>query len=188
MNDLVILAALLRAPAYGYALTKTAGLIFGNRTMQANVVYPLLKRFVQNGWVGQSSAPGERGQTRKQYKITAAGRKHLFEQLSNFTEDDASYDGAFLFRIAFFDVLPRRKRAEILAARKSFLASRAAQLAQLSQDTKPDSFAGIALNRVQALVGDELRWLRKLERQTDFTKGDLTCKPTHTAPATARQS
>jgi DNA-binding PadR family transcriptional regulator len=54
MNDLVLLAALLRQPAYGYALKKIAGLIFGNGAMHNNVVYPLLKKFTQNGWVEQT--------------------------------------------------------------------------------------------------------------------------------------
>lgn len=172
MNDLVILAALLRTPAYGYALKKTAGLIFGNRAMHPNIVYPLLKKFVQNGWVEQSSTPGDRGQTRKQYRITPAGRKYLLEQLSNFDEQDASNDGAFLFRVAFFDALPKQKRQEILAARKLFLNSRATELAKLSEATQVKSYGGIALDRVQTRVQEELRWIRKLEDKVDTKKGD----------------
>jgi DNA-binding PadR family transcriptional regulator len=58
---------------------------------------PLRKKFVQNGWVEQSSKPGERGQ-RKLYRITPAGKKHLLECLSIFTEQDASDHKAFCFR------------------------------------------------------------------------------------------
>lgn len=188
MNDLVILAALLRAPAYGYALKKTAGLIYGNRIMHPNIVYPLLKRFVQNGWVEQSSVPGERGQTRKEYRIAPAGRKYLLEQLSIFTEQDASDDGAFLFRVAFFDALPKQRRLEILGARQLFLNSRAIDLAELSEETQARSFGAVALDRVKGLVDDELRWIRKIEHQIEFSKGDVICKPVHTHRDTARRS
>src|ERR1700730_6767118 len=163
MNDLVLLAALLRGPAYGYALKQTAGLIFGSRAMHPNVVYPLLKKFVQNGWVEQSSTPGDRGQTRKQYRITAAGKKYLLEQLSTFGEQDAADDGAFLFRVAFFDAFPKEKRRAILTVRKLFLTARSAQLAELREATQPRSFGGVALDRVHTLVEDELLWIHKLE-------------------------
>jgi DNA-binding PadR family transcriptional regulator len=188
MNELVLLAALLRSPAYGYALKETAGLILGSKAMHPNVVYPLLKKFMQNGWVEQSSAPGDRGQTRKQYRISATGKKHLMEQLSSFSEQDAADDGAFLFRVAFFDVFPNQKRRAILEARKLYLTSRAAQLAELREATAPRSFGGIALDRVLDLVQDELRWIHKLEAQVEFTKGDLKCKPLLTPPAIAHRS
>jgi DNA-binding PadR family transcriptional regulator len=188
MNELVLLAALLRSPAYGYALKETAGLIFGSRAMHPNVVYPLLKKFMQNGWVEQSSTPGDRGQTRKQYRITAPGKKYLLEQLSTFGEQDAADDGAFLFRVAFFDAFPKEKRRAILASRTLFLTSRSAQLAELREATQPRSFGGIALDRVLGLVQDELRWIHKLEGQVESNKGDLQCKPLLTHRATAHRS
>ena len=188
MNNLILLAALLREPAYGYALKKTAGLIFGSRAMHPNVVYPSLKRFMQNGWVEQDSTPGDRGQTRKQYRITAAGRKYLFEQLGTYGEQDASDDGAFLFRVALFDALPKQNRQAILAARKLFLTSRSEQLAELREATQPKSFGGMALDRLQTVVQDELRWIHKLEGQLESNKGDLKCKPLLTHRATAHRS
>jgi len=188
MNELVLLAALLRSPAYGYALKKTAGLILGSKAMHPNVVYPLLKKFMQNRWVEQGSAPGDRGQTRKQYRITAVGRKYLLEQIAHFDEQDAADDGAFLFRIAFFDALPQEKRQAILAARRLFLVSRCAQLAKLGEATQPRSFSGIALDRVLGLVQDELRWIRTLEIKVESNEGDFKCKPLLTHRATAHRS
>ena len=175
MNDLVLLAALLGGPAYGYALKRTAGLIFGGSALHNNVVYPSLKKFMRNGWVEQSSVPGDRGQQRKQYRITAAGRKYLLEQLAIFGEREAADDGGFLFRVVFFNALPKEKRAAIVAARKSFLASRAEQLAELRQIGKPKSFGGVALDRVLAVVHDELRWIERLEHELESKKGDWGC-------------
>ena len=96
MTDLVLLTALLGGPAYGYALKRTAGLIFGNGVLHNNIVYPLLKKFVESGWVEPTTIQGDRGPQRKQYRITAVGKRYLLEQLATFGERDAANDGAFL--------------------------------------------------------------------------------------------
>ena len=165
MTDLVLLTALLRGPAYGYALKRTAGLIFGQGKLHNNVVYPLLKKFVEAGWVEQSSVPGDRGQQRKQYGITAAGRQYLREQMATFGEREAGNDGAFLFRVAMFDLLPGEKRKEIIAARRAYLAVRVEELSALEKSQRPTSFPGFVLDRVQALVRDEMEWIAKLENR-----------------------
>lgn len=164
MTDLVLLTALLGGPAYGYALKRTAGLIFGSGTLHSNVVYPLLKKFVESGWVKQSTVPGDRGQQRKQYRITEAGRQYLLEQLAEFGDREAADDGAFLFRVALFDLLPQEKRNEILAARKAYLAVRLQELDMLEKSGKPKSFSRIVLKRYQTLVKDELKWIAVLEQ------------------------
>ena len=171
MNDLVMLTALLRGPAYGYALKKTAGLIFGSGSMHNNVIYPSLKRFVGNGWVEQTTVPGDRGQERKQYRITAQGRRHLLAQVATFGEDDARDEGAFLLRLAMFDLLPAGKRCTIVAARKSFLTARSTELSQLRYAAEPTSYPSMALSRVQQRVRDELRWIRQIEANLETGKG-----------------
>jgi DNA-binding PadR family transcriptional regulator len=171
MNDLVMLAALLRDPAYGYALKKTAGLIFGGGALHNNVVYPSLRKFLRNGWVRKTSMPGARGQQRKQYCLTGAGRKYLLDQLQMFGEREAADEGAFLLRLAFFDVLPKGKREAIMAQRKSFLTSRAEEFAELRKATPPTSFSAVALGRVEAVVQNELRWIRRIEGQLKRKRG-----------------
>jgi DNA-binding PadR family transcriptional regulator len=138
--------------------------------------------------VEQSSVPGERGQQRKQYRITAAGRKHLLEQLAIFDEPEAADDGAFLFRVALFDALPKEKRKGIIAARKSFLVSRVTQLSELREIGKPRSFGSVALHRVQGVVEDELRWIERLENELEAKRRDLKCRQILTRLATARRS
>jgi DNA-binding PadR family transcriptional regulator len=164
MTDLVLLTALLGGPAYGYALKRTAGLIFGNGVLHNNIVYPLLKRFVESGWVEPTTIQGDRGPQRKQYGITAAGKKYLLEQLANFGERDAANDGAFLFRVAMFDLLPKAKRKEIVAARKAFLTTRVQELSELGKTGRARSFSAVVLERYQALVKEELDWISELER------------------------
>jgi DNA-binding PadR family transcriptional regulator len=165
MNDLVLLTALLRGPAYGYALKQTAGLIFGSGVAHNNVVYPLLKKFVKSDWVAQSIVPGNRGQERKQYRITEAGRKYLIEQIANFGDREAANDGAFLLRVALFDLVPKTKREEMIAARKSFLLSRVEELSALRKSGRPRSFGAVALERAEAVVQGELQWIESLQRR-----------------------
>lgn len=164
MTDLVLLVALLGGPAYGYALKRTAGLIFGGGVLHNNLVYPLLKKFVESGWVEQKTVPGDRGQQRKQYRITPAGKTYLMEQIATFGEREASNDDAFLFRVAMFDLLPEEKRKEIIAARKSYLTVRLKELSKLEEAGKPKSSSGMVLKHFQDLVRNELQWISKLER------------------------
>jgi len=165
MNDLVLLAALLRGPAYGYALKQTAGLIFGNDAIHNNIIYPALRKFMESRWVAQSNVEGERGQQRKQYRITPAGRKHLVDRLKTFDAGDAADESAFLFRVALFDLLPGKCRDAILESRQSYLTGRAEKLRELRDATEPASFGAVALDRVIARIRDELRWIRDVERK-----------------------
>ncbi len=165
MIDLVLLAALLQRPAYGYALKRTAGLIFGRGVLHNNVVYPLLKKFVEAGWVEQSTVQGDRGQERKQYRITPAGRRHLLEQIATFGEREASDDGEFLFRVAMFDLLPEEKRQQIVAVRKVFLETRVKELSEMEKTGKARSFSAMVLKRSRALVQEELEWTSRLQQR-----------------------
>lgn len=171
MNDLVLLAALLGGPAYGYALKKTAGFIFGSGALHNNVIYPSLKKFVHKGWVAQKAVPGERGQQRKQYRLTASGKKFLFEEIAKFTDRDAAHEGAFLFRLAFFDSIPPEARTLIIGARKAFLTARLAEFLQLLEQAPAGSFPKMALDRIMSRAEDELGWIDQIERSIGAKSG-----------------
>ncbi len=166
MNDLVLLAALLQGPAHGYALKKTAGLMFGRADIHNNIIYPSLKRFVRNQWVTESDVAGDRGQRRKQYQLTPKGRKHLLEQAAAFGGEAAGNPEEFLLRFALFALLSREQRTAIIAARRTFLTERVKELTQLQDQIRPVSFGRLALARVQDLVLTELKWIYRIENQT----------------------
>src|SRR5215470_15934083 len=105
MNDLIILATLLQGPLHGYQLKRQAGLILGQEVLHNNVVYPLLRRFTTKKWVSRKTVPGERGQNRQQYAITALGRKELITRLSTFDQQDARSSSGFRFRVGMFQML-----------------------------------------------------------------------------------
>ena len=57
MNDLILLSLLVGKSQHGYVLKKQAGAIFGQAEMHNNLVYPLLKRFVNSGWIAGGVRP-----------------------------------------------------------------------------------------------------------------------------------
>src|SRR5215475_4393958 len=98
MNDLLLLAMMLDGPKYGYQLKRDAGWITGQETLHSNLVYPLLRKFLDQKLATKKAAPGERGQTRQQYSLTAAGKQYLFARLNTFSEMDAASEDEFHLR------------------------------------------------------------------------------------------
>src|SRR5262249_51542017 len=141
MNDLLLLATLLEGPKHGYALKKQAGLILGVTELHNNLVYPLLRRFVQGGWVKTPSAKGQRGQTRELYSLSASGRNALVERLAEFSEAEAKSEGEFLLRVALFSLLSAEARHKILTQRGLFLVRRQERTTDLMHPLKTGSDA-----------------------------------------------
>jgi DNA-binding PadR family transcriptional regulator len=124
MNDLILLAALLEGPKHGWALKKLAGFLSGSGEMHNNLVYPLLKKFVAQGWVRRRSERGERGQTRAVYSLTLRGKQELMRRLERFGEREAASAPEFRVRVGLFRMLDRDSRIRILDARDQWLRSR----------------------------------------------------------------
>jgi len=166
MNDLIILATLLDGPKHGYQLKQEAGFIFGQGAMHNNLVYPLLRRFTAEGWVSKKTVPGERGQTRLQYAITALGRRELVARLGEFGESDASSLPGFITRVAMFEVLDEPVRARILKQRESYLHGREAKLTALRHNMDLGIYGGEVVRYLVEQIHSELAWSRRLRRLT----------------------
>ena len=164
MNDLLMLALLLDGPQHGYALKKQAGLVSGQEVLHSNIVYPLLRRFVAQGWVTQRETGGERGQTRLMYALTAAGRRALHEGAARFTEADAKSEAAFRLRVGLFAILEQDARARILAARKAQLEREAAKYAAMEDRIEFDTFSGEVVRWIRDGIARELAWIGRLGR------------------------
>lgn len=75
---ILILKALLLAPAHGYAISRyiedtTADVL----TIEEGSLYPALRRLEDRGWVTSEWGLSENNRRARFYTITAAGRKHL---------------------------------------------------------------------------------------------------------------
>jgi DNA-binding PadR family transcriptional regulator len=167
MNDLLLLAALLDGPAHGYALKKRVGFITGQSDMHNNLVYPLLKRFVQQGWVSRKTVPGERGQTRARYALTSKGKSELTRRLEEFTAKDAASSEAFQLRVGLFSVLRREARTRILETRKAWLTAHADRLTNLAENMDLGPWGGEVVGFLRSQIAAECKWNAELRKKAD---------------------
>jgi DNA-binding PadR family transcriptional regulator len=164
MTDLILLATLLSGPKHGYQLKHQAGLILGHPKLHNNLVYPLLRRFTEEGWVIKKTIAGERGQKRNQYALTSRGRKALIERLSAFSEAEARSLEAFLARVGLFGVLDPGARESVMAARTAHLNRLAEQLGGIKQKFPLDRYAQATVEFLQSQTEAELAWIRQLRK------------------------
>lgn len=166
MNDLLLLATLLGGPAHGYALKKRVGQITGQSDMHNNLVYPLLKRFVDSGWVSRKTVPGERGQTRERYALTSKGTQELLRRLEEFTEKDAASSESFQLRVGLFAFLNPGARTRILDLRAAWLAARAERFAKLAEKMELGEWGGESVAFLRSQIGTEQKWLKELRKKS----------------------
>jgi DNA-binding PadR family transcriptional regulator len=167
MNDLLLLATLLGGPQHGYALKKQVGLITGQREMHNNLVYPLLRRFEENGWISKRTAAGQRGQTREIYALTNKGKQELLRRLGQFTSKDASSENAFRLRVGLFSVLDSDTQKRIVAERDGWLAAREQNLARLAAAVDLGLWSGEVVRYFREETRRERRWIVALQRKID---------------------
>ena len=165
MYDLIALSLLLDGPKHGYQLKREAGFVFGQGDMHNNLIYPLLRRFTNDGWVTKKSAPGKRGQTRQQYSLTALGRRELIGKLENYTEQDAQSQGQFITRVGMFEVMDPNARVAILEKRQEYLQMRAQHLARLTTNLEVGSYGAVVIELLREQIQLELDWIEKLRRR-----------------------
>ncbi|HEY1676844.1 MAG TPA: PadR family transcriptional regulator [Candidatus Sulfotelmatobacter sp.] len=166
MNDLLLLAIILDGPKYGYQLKREAGWIAGQDNLHSNLVYPLLRKFLGQKWVTMKTVPGERGQTRRQYSLTAAGRQNLFERLNAFSEADAASESAFHLRVGIFPALQPQARETVLARRDAYLQKRGLKLEALEASIRVGKFGGEVVGYMRKQIDMERAWIRHLQRTT----------------------
>ena len=171
MNDLLLLAMLLDGPKYGYQLKREAGWMSGQESMHNNIVYPLLRRFLGEGWVSRKAVPGERGQTRQQYELTAEGRRNLLQRLSQFSEADAASEEAFRLRVGLFPFLKPEVREAVFTARESRLQRRDHVLEGLQEKMDLGKFGGEIVRFMRKEIGNEQEWIRHLRRMVKTAAG-----------------
>jgi DNA-binding PadR family transcriptional regulator len=164
MNDLLILALLLEGPKHGYALKKQAAQLFGQQDLHNNLVYPLLRRFVNQKWVTRKKVAGNRGQTRQVYALTPLGRQSIVNRVRDFGVTQASSFEQFSLRVGLFDILAPSERLAILKTRTEFLLGRAARFVPLSKLMDPGSFPGQVVNFLAESTDRELGWIEKLQK------------------------
>lgn len=163
MNDLLLLSMMLSGSKYGYQLKREAGWIMGQE-LHNNLVYPSLRRFLESGWVSKKAVPGERGQTRQQYALSAEGRRHLFDRLNEFGDTEAASEEAFRLRVGLFRELKPDSRENILTRREAWLETCNQKLAALQANMDLGKFGGEVVRHMRKQFEMETEWVRHLRR------------------------
>lgn len=163
MNDLLLLAMMLPGPKYGYQLKREAGWMMG-QDLHNNIVYPMLRRFLDEAWVSKKSVPGERGQTRHQYALTAEGKRTFLERIHAFSESEAVSAEAFYLRVGIFAMLEGQARQRILCAREAFLERRNQRLLDLQAKMDLGKFGCEIIRHMTKQIESEKDWIRHLRR------------------------
>src|SRR5215471_1701587 len=85
--DLLILKTLTRAPLHGYGIAQAIKRMSDEvLTVEEGSLYPALQRLLLNGWVKAEWKKTETNRRARFYTLTAAGRKQLGVELSEFEQ------------------------------------------------------------------------------------------------------
>ena len=75
----------LNEPLHGYGIMQNAeALSRGRVRLAAGTLYGALNSLMEKGWI--ESLPGETGSRKKEYRITAAGRKIVINEIARLKE------------------------------------------------------------------------------------------------------
>jgi PadR family transcriptional regulator, regulatory protein PadR len=83
--DMLILKTLTRAPLHGYGIAQSIKRVSDDvLTVEEGSLYPALQRLLLQGWVKAEWKKTETNRRARYYTLTAAGRKQLGAEISNF--------------------------------------------------------------------------------------------------------
>lgn len=83
--DVLILRILANGPLHGYAIAQRLR-VSSEEVLQVgeSSLYPSLQRLLRNGWVKASWGTSENNRKARYYTVTAAGKKHLASERTEF--------------------------------------------------------------------------------------------------------
>src|SRR5947207_7558145 len=82
--DMLILKVLKREPMHGFGIAQRIQQLSDNAlSVGEGSLYPALYRLEDRGWIESEWGQSENNRKAKYYKLTAAGRKQLVEERSN---------------------------------------------------------------------------------------------------------
>ena len=85
--DMLVLRTLARAPLHGYGIAQSIKRTSDDvLTIEEGSLYPALQRLLLQGWVTAEWKMTETNRRARFYKLTAAGRKQLGVEVSEFKE------------------------------------------------------------------------------------------------------
>jgi DNA-binding PadR family transcriptional regulator len=125
MLEIAVLGLLNESPMHGYELRKRLSTLLGAfRAFSYGSLYPTLRRLSEAGWISEeasmdapSASPTRSRRGKRVYRLTAEGKEHLADLLSD-VGPDAFDDEGFGARMAFFAQTRSDIRLQILEGRR----------------------------------------------------------------------
>ena len=82
---MLILRVVASRPLHGYAIAQRIAELSGDElSVEEGSLYPALQKLLLKGWVKASPALSETGRAVREYRLTAAGKKQLEMEQSNY--------------------------------------------------------------------------------------------------------
>ena len=82
--DLLILKTVMPTPMHGWAIAQRIKQVSNDvLILNQNALYPALHRLEEQGWLKSEWRDSENNRRAKYYSLTAAGRKRLHQELTN---------------------------------------------------------------------------------------------------------
>jgi DNA-binding PadR family transcriptional regulator len=168
--DILILAELISQPCHGYELKRHVERLLGNTlTINANQLYPALRRFEEMGAVSREIERQIGRPDRHVYHITDRGTEVLQQLLLDFSMEHAHNDGEFGTRVAFFHLLDVSARRLILSMRIEVQQRRLEYIEQsrlrVSADAPNYFYVTQLLAFQQQQIQHELLWIATLMQE-----------------------
>lgn len=90
---MVVLRVLSRQPLHGYAIAQTIRQLSRDElSVEEGSLYPALQKLLLKGWVKASWRESESGRQVREYRITAAGRRQLEEEMTEYRRMSSAID------------------------------------------------------------------------------------------------
>ena len=83
--EMMILQSLRLRPMHGYGLVKHIKLVSDDLLqIEEGSLYPALQRMLKEGWLESEAGVSAKGRPTRIYRLTAAGLRHLEDEVSSF--------------------------------------------------------------------------------------------------------
>jgi DNA-binding PadR family transcriptional regulator len=168
--ELAVLGLLQESPLHGYELRKQLNALLGSfRAFSYGSLYPCLKQLLREGYIAEdpgdlpSTPAGTGKRSRIVYQLTAEGKEHLADLLSE--SGPSSWDDeGFGVHFAFFGRTDAATRLRILEGRRSRLEERMDGFRTSLARTRErlDSYTLELQRHGLESVEREVRWLSEL--------------------------
>jgi DNA-binding PadR family transcriptional regulator len=170
--EIFALSILRARPVHGYELKRRVQRP-SLASLSNNSLYPMLRRFENEGLVTRTTQAQEGKPARNVYAITDAGRERLRSLLWTLPPDLATNEEEFLVRVSFFHEIPEANQRAIITAREAVLAASRAKisslLAELDESPKSEWRGHVVMQHVLDTIDAERTWIAGLASRSELT-------------------